>query len=316
MSDNNSEQPPNGSDDSRTDSPKVHEVEIVEAEVVAAPRRRLADDTEGRVFDADGRLERGQWQRAGSGRAPGGVQFEGEVRTGCGGAIGRWMGRFFGLLAVGALAIAFLAAGGFTLDGAVQWAQANPVLARGGIVVFITAMLPLLLPTGPVAVVPGYLWGETQGLLLVLAGACLGGVLNMFLARRFVGQRVDAFVRATPGLAALRNVIDARGFRIALALRLSPVTPYALVSYMAGLTGISYGRYALASLLGGVPWTLVYATAGSLLAAQSKTVTLDADVGPAGPWLRLVGLAFTVIVAVWIGRAARQELAAARQQMG
>ena len=299
-------------DNQRNDKPPARDAEIVhDAEVVPASPRRLADDSGGRVFNADGRLERHERPRP----RPGRVHVEGEANVGCAAPVFRWIGRFLGVLAVIALAFGFLWAGGFTLEGAVSWAREHGPLAKVGVLAFVTLMLPLLLPTGPVAIVPGYLWGQWQGLGLVLAGAVLGGVLNMFLARSLLGRRVDSWIAATPGMAALKRVIDARGFRIALALRMSPVTPYALVSYAAGLTTLSYAKYALASVIGGVPWTLVYATAGALLAEQQRAVSLDADVGPAGPWLRLVGLAFTVLVAVWIGRAARRELAAARKEM-
>lgn len=295
------------------DHDDVIDVEVVErAEVVAPGQKRLVDGGGGRVFDAAGRLERVD-SSAGSRRA--GVGGDGELGKGCSVSVGQWLGRVFGGLALLALVFGFLWAGGFELDSAVQWARANPAVARAAMVAFITLMLPLLLPTGPVAIIPGYIWGEVEGLSLVLLGACLGGVLNMMITRRYVSGKIDQHVQASPTLAALRRAIDARGFRIALALRLSPVTPYALVSYMAGLTGMKYRSYALASLVGGVPWTLVYATAGALLAAQSKEVTLDAEVGPAGPWLRLVGLACTVVVAVWVGRAARRELAAARDAL-
>ena len=295
----------------------VIDVEVVDdAEVEPSQRRRLADDAGGRVFDADGRLERVERVVSpGGARSGGGFQPSMTTETGCTGPVFRWLGRLFGVFAVLALVVIFLWAGGFTLQGVVDWAHDNPFIARGAVVVMVTVLLPLMLPTGPIAVVPGYLWGQWHGLALVLAGACLGGVLNMVLACKFVRRRVDAWVMSTPALAALRRTIDARGFRIALALRLSPVTPYALVSYLAGLTGIRYGSYALASLIGGIPWTLVYATAGSLLAEQSRAVTLDVDVGPAGPWLRLIGLGFTIFVAIWLGRAARSELAKARSQM-
>lgn len=294
--------------DRKSDDSAALHTEPVQAEVLPAERPRLVGEHAGRVFDASGALDRTA-TRASHKSAGGG--FEATANTGCSGPLMRWVGRLFGVFALVAVALAFLVAGGFTLAGAVAWAHQHPVVARAGVVAAVTFALPLLVPTGPVAIVPGYLWGSGQGLAVVLTGAVLGGMLNMFLARRIVGPRAEAFVTASPGLAALRRAIDARGFRIALALRMSPVTPYAVVSYLAGLTGISYVRYALASLLGGVPWTLVYATAGALLAESSRSVTLDADVGPAGPWLRIVGLVFTVVVAVWIGRAARRELVAA-----
>jgi len=284
--------------------------DVPAAEIVAAMPRRLTDDGAGRVFDPKGRIERIEPARA---TVDGEFHVETGGNVGCSGPILRWAGRLLGIFALIAVGGAFLAASGLSLSDGIDWAREHPVRARVVFVAVVSAMIPLVIPTGPVAAIPGYLWGSFEGLFWVLVCAVIGGTFNMFVTRRFVRGRIDAFVAGNPALQAVRNAIDLRGFRIALALRLSPVVPFALLAYCAGLTRLSYMRFIVAAVIGGIPWTLVYAIAGSLLAEQQRAVTMNTDVGPMGPWLRVIGLAFTLAVAVWIGRVARREVAQVRR---
>ncbi|MCO4762815.1 MAG: TVP38/TMEM64 family protein [Myxococcales bacterium] len=289
------------------------DIEVVDAEVLPASRARIATER-GRVFDASGRVEvdPGRWRPFGNPSSKVAVQAEG----GCAPGISRWLrrGLGFGLLIV--LALTLLYGSGMTTSQAVQWLRDSGLTGRVVLVGVIALVTPFFVPSGLMAVLPGYLWGTIEGTALILIGAALGGVLNMWLARRVVGPRIEAFVGTAPMLGVLLQTIRQRGFRIALALRMSPVTPYSMLAYLAGIAGLSYGKFVVASLVGGIPWTSVYAMAGALLASTSQDLQLGAqpELGPHTVWLRWVGLAFTIIVAVWIGRAARADLAKMRAE--
>ncbi len=270
-----------------------------EVEVLPAKRPPLGGGR-GRVFDAEGRPERAQ------------VQF----RAGCAPPLGRWLRRLLTFAAILGLATWLLGSTGVSHSEALTWLRDGGVSARLAAIAAITLLTPIFLPAGLMAVVPGYAWGALEGTLIALAGAACGGLLNMALARRLLGRRIQRWAQRNPLLAAVKRSIDRRGFRIALALRMSPVTPYAALSYLAGLSSLSWGAYTVASIIGGIPWTLVWASAGSVLAESQAPLTLDG--APDGTWtqaLRWVGLAFTVLVAWWIARTARKELAMVRAEM-
>jgi uncharacterized membrane protein YdjX (TVP38/TMEM64 family) len=176
------------------------------------------------------------------------------------------------------------------------------------VVLGIATLVPLLVPVGGLAVLPGYLWGGVAGTAVGLAGALLGGLVNWALGKRLVGRHVRAWAQRNPVVAGLLGAIQARGLRLVLAVRLSPVVPYGILAYLSGIAGLSAWRFALASVLGGVPWTAVYAIAGALLAESSRPVSLgDAQVPHAG-LLRWLGLGVTVVVASWIGGLVRREV--------
>jgi uncharacterized membrane protein YdjX (TVP38/TMEM64 family) len=182
-------------------------------------------------------------------------------------------------------------------------------IGKGIVVLSVAALVPTLVPVGPLAIVPGYVWGTVEGTALAILGAVLGGLLNLWISRRFLGPHVQAWVGTSELLASLADTIDARGLRILLGLRLSPVMPYGLLSYLTGVTRIAWWRFALAAAVGGIPWTSVYGMAGAMMAESARAVSLDGVVAsPETTWLRWIGLGFTVLVAVWIGRVARADL--------
>ena len=281
---------------------------------ILPPVRKPIAGGRGRVFDADGHVDRAATRRQTTSR-PGGGGGAG-VRAGCSLPLGRWMGR---LLLVALLVVVGLELLGNS-DGStaqlVTWMRDGGLMARLAAVLAIALLTPVFVPAGIMALLPGYAWGAVEGTAIALIGAALGGLINMAIARRLLGVRIARWAGASPLLAAVKRSIDQRGFRIALALRMSPVTPYAMLSYLAGLSSLSWGRFMVASLVGGIPWTLVWASAGAAFAERSQPLALDgAPQGDAAVALRWLGLAFTVAVAWWIGRAARKELAAVRAEM-
>ena len=194
-----------------------------------------------------------------------------------------------------------------------SWLRDAGPLGRVVVIVGIAVCIPVLVPAGPIAILPGYLWGTAEGTTVALLGATLGGLLNYEIARRLLGRHVQAWAERNPLVRSLIATIEARGFRIVLGMRLSPVMPFGLLSYLSGLTSLSPWRFAAAVAAGGIPWTTVYGMAGAILAESSREVSLtDAANQPHVTWLRWVGLFVTVGIAAWVGRVARQDLLKAR----
>jgi uncharacterized membrane protein YdjX (TVP38/TMEM64 family) len=282
----------------------------IEPEILPPDPRPLAQEREGRVFDTEGNVEAVAPRRRAFPAAAGAG-----ARLGCAGPLARWLGlALVALAGLGVLLLVFGPDGAAALAASLRQAGA---LGKVAVVLGVALSTPLMVPSGLLAVLPGYVWGPAWGTALVVLGAALGGALNMALVRTLIGPWVARRIAAAPALAALRQAFAARGFRVALALRLSPVAPYALIAYLAGLAGVRVGSFVAASILGGVPWTAVYASFGALLAARHQALVLQAPPdSPSLVALRVAGLVLTLAVAWWVGRLARATLKAAARGAG
>ena len=108
----------------------------------------------------------------------------------------------------------------------------------------------------------GYLFGVMAGFLSAMAGALLAAILTFSLVRRFGGSSVRlrlASGRTAPWLRSLER--DATWYLI--LLRIIPVAPYFAVNAAAAVTGIRSWHFLIATSIGMVPTTLVYAAVGA-----------------------------------------------------
>ena len=198
-----------------------------------------------------------------------------------------------------------------------DWLRGEPVLGRVLVVVGVAASSPFFVPVGVLALIPGYLWGTLEGVALTLAGATLGGVFNYSMSKRYIGPHVHQWAQGNPLARSVLATINRRGLRVLFALRMTPIMPYSLLTYLSGLTNVSWWGLAGAMAIGGIPWTTVYAVIGAALADAGQEVSAAAVANdPAAATLRWIGVAFTVLLAVWLGRIARRELMDVRPPTG
>lgn len=120
----------------------------------------------------------------------------------------------------------------------------------------------LSLPGGAILTLAGgALFGVLAGTAATVVGATLGA-LALFLAARYAFA--DLFrARADNVLARIGPGLERDGFSYLLALRLIPAFPFWLVNLAPALVGMRVAPFALATLIGIVPGTAVYASLGA-----------------------------------------------------
>ena len=109
----------------------------------------------------------------------------------------------------------------------------------------------------------GFLFGSMVGVILVNIGATTGATLAFLAARYVLRDWVEA--RFGPRLALIQNGFAKNAFSYLMTLRLIPLFPFFLVNMLSGLTRISLGTYVVATSLGIIPGSFVYAYAGRQL---------------------------------------------------
>jgi uncharacterized membrane protein YdjX (TVP38/TMEM64 family) len=107
----------------------------------------------------------------------------------------------------------------------------------------------------------GFLFGTLRATGLVVVGATAGAVLLFLIARTALGEPLRA--RAGPWLSKMADGFRADAFNYLLVLRLVPIFPFWLVNLVPALSGVPLSTFALATAIGIVPGSLVYASVGA-----------------------------------------------------
>ncbi len=116
------------------------------------------------------------------------------------------------------------------------------------------------IPTLPISAAAGLVYGMFTGTAIAVTGALAGAIIAFYLARILGREAVRRKLGDNPVFSATGSQ---RFLFIAVTLtRLIPLFSFALISYAAGVTAISFWRYALATTLGMIPMTFVFAGLG------------------------------------------------------
>lgn len=128
-----------------------------------------------------------------------------------------------------------------------------------GPLAFITAYAlgcVFALPASVFIVVAGFIWGWKLGGSYALAGGIIGATASYFVGG-FVGEGL--LLKFGRVGAAVKKQVDHAGFRSLLLMRFIPGLPFAAVNYGAGVAGVRFGDFMLATVLGLVPSNFVFA---------------------------------------------------------
>jgi uncharacterized membrane protein YdjX (TVP38/TMEM64 family) len=106
----------------------------------------------------------------------------------------------------------------------------------------------------------GFLFGTWLGGLYAVVGATLGATAIFLAARAGLGGLAQ---RAGPFVAKLEAGFRADAFNYLLILRLVFIVPFWLVNLVPALVGVRLSTFVLATFLGIIPGTFVYAGFGN-----------------------------------------------------
>jgi uncharacterized membrane protein YdjX (TVP38/TMEM64 family) len=166
------------------------------------------------------------------------------------------------------------------LDAGALKAQVSRLGPWGPLAVIGLMVLAILvspIPSAPIALAAGALYGHAWGTLYVLLGAEIGALAAFGIARvvgyevlrRWLGERLSL------GWLGSQNAL----MGLVFASRLLPFVSFDVVSYAAGLTVLSVWRFALATLAGIVPASFLLAHFGAEMVAGEARQAMIAALG-------------------------------------
>ena len=151
-------------------------------------------------------------------------------------------------------------------DDLLAFVDAHPLVAPLLFVALYALVVALSIPGGAIMTIAGgFLFGTWLGTIAVVIGATLGATAIFLIAKTSLGDWLA-------GMAGARIRRMEEGFRenalsYLLALRLVPVFPFWLVNIVPALLGVELWVYVVATLIGIIPGSLVYASVGNGLGA-------------------------------------------------
>ncbi len=124
------------------------------------------------------------------------------------------------------------------------------------------------IPASIFVLVAGALWGWKLGALYAIAGGLLGAIASYFMGR-FLGEGLlSRFGKA--GDVVMKQAKNA-GFQTMLIVRLIPGPPFAVWNYGAGVAGVPFRDYALATALGILPSHAIFAYSADAIFSGTMT---------------------------------------------
>ena len=123
----------------------------------------------------------------------------------------------------------------------------------------VLCLLPA--PKALLTALGGVLFGLWLGALLSWVAALTGAAAAFGLGRVLGRDAVDRLIRGRVERAD--RLLADHGFGAVLVARLTPVLPFTVINYAAGLTGVRWRHYAAGSALGMIPGSLAYAALGA-----------------------------------------------------
>ncbi len=146
----------------------------------------------------------------------------------------------------------------------------NNIIGRWGILAHIIVVLLIILQ-GVFSIIPlplfiifsGLLFGFWIGSLYSLIGSVLGASVTFWFARRYK-KRLKRWISEDEA-EYFRKIVKAKKENIALLGRIILPLPNNILSFAAGLTKVKFRKYFLMTLLGFIPFVLLFSYLGSKL---------------------------------------------------
>lgn len=169
-------------------------------------------------------------------------------------------------------------AGYLDLDRRQEMARAVDDVRRlpGSSLLFVAIFavaVSLCLPANAATWLAGALYGTWLGGAVSYVGGVLATAIGYWLARRMARRPIERLFGEHRLMRALRKRDDTATL---FQLRVIPVAPFAVLTYVSGIAGVSLRKLLLATIIGGIPACLAHAFVGTQLIQGLTRSTGDA----------------------------------------
>jgi uncharacterized membrane protein YdjX (TVP38/TMEM64 family) len=166
-----------------------------------------------------------------------------------------------GIVVLAIVGFALKQAGYLAPEAVFRFLDAHPLLAPLAFLVLFVAMTLLLLPTLPLNLGAGFLWGPYWGGLYTVTGASIGAALAFLISRYLAAELVNRHFRHRTWVWLLEQVRQ-QNWKVVAFTRINPIFPTAPLNYFFGLTSIPFWSYLMATAVFIAPFAFLFAYLG------------------------------------------------------
>ncbi|KAK5638587.1 hypothetical protein RI129_012882 [Pyrocoelia pectoralis] len=177
------------------------------------------------------------------------------------------------------------------------------------LLLFIIVSFPITIGYIGMVITTGYLFGLITGLILCILCAGVGLSIAHNLLKRFGNTTLRPLITNETALTIFKVISGSSSFRIVLCARLTPI-PFGLQNTIFAIGNIKNRTLYTASILGLLPGQTVGVYIGSSLRSMQDVLDHH-DISTVTYMLGAVQVLFAIVLLVWLGTKARQELAKA-----
>ena len=127
------------------------------------------------------------------------------------------------------------------------------------------------IPRTLMTVSAGILFGTGRGILIALTATTVSAVISLLIVRTLLRDWVEP--RLThPAVENINLRLEQRGWLAILSLRMIAAVPFSIMNYAAALTRVPVAPFALATLVGSAPGTILVTLFGDTLTGDADPV--------------------------------------------
>ena len=131
-------------------------------------------------------------------------------------------------------------------------------------VVLYTVRPLILFPASILSLAGGLAFGAIWGTALTVVGATAGAIVAFFAARYMGKSLVQK--EWTGKMKKVQQQMESKGLIYVLFLRMIPLFPFDLISYLAGISKVKFRDFLIGTFFGIIPGTFAYTFLGASFA--------------------------------------------------
>jgi uncharacterized membrane protein YdjX (TVP38/TMEM64 family)/Fe-S oxidoreductase len=152
--------------------------------------------------------------------------------------------------------------GYISTEGILNFIKQYKVLAPLLFILIYAIGPSLFIPSLPLTLGAGFLWGPFWGVIFSITGATTGASVAFLISRYLIGDTIKkrfGYDRSK----WLKEKVEKHGWKAVAFARLLPVLPFPVLNYMFGVTPISFLHYLWATFVFMLPACIAYVAFGS-----------------------------------------------------